>query len=441
MRVANRIREYILGEQRNGNLRPGDKLLGYNDLCRKFNTSYATVFNAISNFEKEGLVDRRNGVGVFLRGTEVMNVKLCIPSDILTPKLLALLQKMVVEKRLYLKLEQAEVNSSSGNFSADAPAAISHIPIPGGQILDYSCFPDYHEELAGLSDYTQASNILLPFWAFVYHMSVNPKLLAAYGLQNKISGSDFSWVEDFIKLTAAKGKLQHEYWEINGPNELSRYMYLLTGMLLNERHCLKELFSEPFFNTWAGVKLIRLLKCFSYDPRIRDNFKDSACNFYAGSWLAVQYKQKFGLEDDDLEIIPYMHQGRLVYYFKQLTFGAYTKDNLTAGEKQRLWELVKIIISKQFQLAMANSIGVISVRGDIGPRDYAWNTRPDFNYFIPQPGGIVISGNIIKDYIIYIFSTLVEQVVFFNAETDKILELCDQKLGYRYAFDAKITVI
>jgi hypothetical protein len=155
----------------------------------------------------------------------------------------------------------------------------------------------------------------------------------------------------------------------------------------------------------------------------------------------VQYKHKFDLKDDELKIIPYMHNGRIMYYFRQTTLSTYTREYLSDGEKHRLWELVKLILSRQFQLEMTDRLGIISVRRDIGPRDYSWNTRPDFNYFIPQPGGLVIKGNIIKDYIIFVFSTLIEQAVFFGADPGQILELCDRKLEFKNNFDAKITEI
>lgn len=439
MRIASRIREYIINEQRSGRLNPGDRLPGYKELCRKFNTSYATVFNAVANFEKEGLVDRRNGVGLFLRGTEIMKVKLYIYDKILTPELLASLQKMADEKKLYLELEQQYDNEQFDSFPSDSHAVISSDLVRGGQIMDYSRFPDYHKVLSSFHEYTWSSNIGLPFHAFVYQMSVNPKLLAEYGFKKEISGSDFSWIKDFSEFATTNGKLQHDYWHTNHLCPLSRYLYLFMGMLLNEKGSMDKLFSGAFFNTEAGFRLIELLKSFSYDTKY-ENFKDCACSFYSGSWLPVQYKYKFDLKDDELEIIPYMHNGRIMYYFRQPTLSTYTRDNLSEGEKHRLWDLIKLILSKPFQLEMANRLGIISVRRDIGPQDYSWNTRPDFNYFIPQPGGLVIKGNIIKDYIILIFSTLIEQAVFFGADPSQILELCDHKLeNEKNNFDAKIT--
>jgi DNA-binding transcriptional regulator YhcF (GntR family) len=440
MRIANRIREYIIEEQRSGKLHPGDKLPGYKDLCRKFNTSYATVFNAVANFEKEGLVDRRNGIGLFLRGTEIMKVKLYICDDILTPELLASLQKMADERKLYLELEQQYDSELFESFPSDCHAVISTDMVRGGQVMDYSRFPDYHKELSSFPKYTWSSNIGLPFQAFVYQMSVNPKLLAKYGFKKKISGSDFSWIKSFSEFAVCHGKLQHDHWHTNYPSSASRYLYLFMGMLLNEKGSIDELFSGAFFNTKAGFRLIELLKCFSYDTNY-ENFKDCACNFYSGSWLPVQYKHKFDLKDDELKIIPYMHNGRIMYYFRQTTLSTYTREYLSDGEKHRLWELVKLILSRQFQLEMTDRLGIISVRRDIGPRDYSWNTRPDFNYFIPQPGGLVIKGNIIKDYIIFVFSTLIEQAVFFGADPGQILELCDRKLEFKNNFDAKITEI
>lgn len=44
MQIADRIRKYIIEEQRSGRLLPGDKLLSYKEFCKKFNTAYSTVF-------------------------------------------------------------------------------------------------------------------------------------------------------------------------------------------------------------------------------------------------------------------------------------------------------------------------------------------------------------------------------------------------------------
>lgn len=62
LQVARDIREKI----RSGELKPGDKLPSFNALCQQYEVSSTVIRSAMIVLKSEGLIDGRQGKGVYV---------------------------------------------------------------------------------------------------------------------------------------------------------------------------------------------------------------------------------------------------------------------------------------------------------------------------------------------------------------------------------------
>ncbi len=62
-----RIVGFIKDQIRDGELKPGDRLPSYGDLKAQFSVSYGSVRSALLVLKTEGVVESRQGDGVFVK--------------------------------------------------------------------------------------------------------------------------------------------------------------------------------------------------------------------------------------------------------------------------------------------------------------------------------------------------------------------------------------
>lgn len=331
---------------------------------------------------------------------------------------------MADENHLYIKLIPVAENVSDQSLSKDIHAIVSTKHISHLQILDYSIFDDYNDITSQFYDYCVGSNTELPFYALSHQISYNPQLISELNLSHTISGENFSWLIEAMAKDLSENSILNGSWQLDSFDNFYRFLYLFIGLHCSKVDTLDEVFSLPFFDTEVGRTIVALMSSLplTQTPHLASS---GFCNFYAGSWITTQYNKNFNILDDELAIIPYRLNNKIIYYLKQSTLQTYTSNNLSVSEKQRIWGFLKLIVSKRIQEFITNRTGTLSVRRDI--HDYVWNSRKDFEYFIPRSGGIVVNGDIIKFPYLSVYSALFEQMAFFDGNIDEILKLCDKK--------------
>jgi hypothetical protein len=437
--IADRIRKYILGASRRGDLKAGEKLPSYAELCRKFSTSYASVQYAFKEFEKDGLVERVQGVGTFLKGTEPLSIDLYIDTRAFPPsKIEPLLMERCGRHDLHLNikaksaLEAHKINGPSGAKKAvivqDSARPHFHL----GSLLDISSFSDYRAEMSRLSPlWPDGSNVSMPFFAFSTQMAWNPRLLRERGVSVRPSGASFDWWDDYARLCRERGiHPAVKQWDVKSLWIFPRNLSLITiGQL---RGTLDNLISLPFFDCGAGRRLLRIIGDHSNiepgggAPRFVTG--DAGVDLGIGSWITVQRKRDFSMPEDSLLIEAYRIGGRKLCVLSPQYLRTFIANDIRPDEKQRVWELLKIMVSKDFQSDLCAMSGALSVRSDMRPEDYLWNTREDFAEFIPGGGDLIINEDPFGEIVTAALGALYEQHEFHGAEAGHILRSMDKKI-------------
>ena len=89
---------------------------------------------------------------------------------------------------------------------------------------------------------------------------------------------------------------------------------------------------------------------------------------------------------------------------------------------------MKLLLSRDFQLAYSNQTGMISPRNDIQPQEYTWNTDRGRNSFCPRPGDLVIyEDQVFPEPVRAALSILLEDYKFYHADAETVLKRMDAK--------------
>ena len=127
-------------------------------------------------------------------------------------------------------------------------------------------------------------------------------------------------------------------------------------------------------------------------------------------------------------VVPYLMGDRKICNLELSGLMTFVPPDISPDERRRLWELLKILISREFQIRLAGLSGMVSVRNDIGPGDHPWNQRPDYAAFFPAPGDVEIYNNVFDPRVVAALSTLCEQFEDYGADASHILKDMDEKV-------------
>lgn len=440
--IYDKIKKSINTQLKEGRINPGDKLPSYSQLCKKFNVSYASVQYAFKEFEKDGLVERKQGVGTFLKGSSPLNVEIYLdtsafPSEKLEPLLNSFIAKADLHINVTVKNTLDAYNAKRLNKTRRV-AIVQDTVYPHfniGSSLDLSSFKDYKFVAGHLRSFNESHyNLALPFHCFSFQIAHNPLLTKKLGFDKAIDGKNWEWWDDYVRVCRQNNIIPAvKSWDIHALWSFSHFKALLFPLIINERKESGNLLKLPLFQTNSGKNLLKIMKSHLTMPRGSENERDFVkgnvgISVSEGSWIAAHYKNKFNLPDKAIKIVPYKFEDRKICFITEQYLKPFICADIKPDEKKRVWELLKIFVSREFQIKLCKMSGAISVRKDMKPEEHPWNTREDFNAFFPEKNDITINHDMFNERVIAALSALYEQYEFFGADEAQILESMDKKV-------------
>jgi len=438
-KAIDKIRDYIKRETKKGKLYPGKRLPSYSELQEHFGYSYMTIQKSMNKLSSEKIVDIINGKGCYIATPQNLKIAFYLPSTTIDFHALQGLFNKYLDKSLRVEVElhewqryglkqpDNETHAVIISASFDAPYSL-----PG--LTSFRNFNGFAQVSSQLNTFN--SNIdpgfYVPFYSSASQLGVNLDLLEGTGFDLSDLTSDFSWWDE---LTAKCN-------EIRKPSVVSSYFCdqeypwwfgyfrpLLFSLLINERRTSQIALEKPLFNTASGTKLLDIIKSHkknNSDSSFHNN--NSILDLNAGSWLTLQHKTRKDFLVKNFAFKPYEFEGRKIYLPGLNCIQTYMDHALDNDERNRIWEVIKVMTSKAFQVDFCNMSGMLSARKDISPDEYTWNNRPDFASFIPRRDDIIISSNLFPSHVLASFAALIEQYVFYNADKQNILQQLDKKI-------------
>jgi len=449
MNNLDKIRNYIISMRDTATLRPGDRLPGYHELMEMFHISYATVASSISKLAAEGLIEIQRGNGTYLTGGQELTVLLNVhPTSLTLPVMEDMLNKYIRREDLRIKLvlRPVELLASAAvqtKTTEEFKAAISVHPLglneqglPPALLCD---FEGYDEVLKGLKTIPRVNyDHELPFTFLSYQRGVNSDLLQKTGYSTKDLTADFAWWSQFERrcrdLKIAPASI--DYFSGNGS---LLFQSLLSPLLSMIPYSLERYTGDkPLFNTPEGRRFLQILKDTALITRPDDPqsfFHNGAVmNLHLGSWIAIQNFSNRHPEKrvEALKIVPYLqNNGRKQYYLDPECLKAYFRNDATVEERNRVWKLMKQMVSREFQLEYCGMTGFLSVNRSIRSKEYAWNEDGKWQDFFPASGDLVMYGrSMFSASQQAILSILLENFRIYQSNPNETLERMDKRRSF-----------
>lgn len=439
MNTIDKIRSYITQERSSRRLHPGDQLPNYRQLMKITNASYATVASAMYKLQKHGLVEISKGNGSFLAGGNELVVRF---NTDLTNVPLNNLQKMFDRhfSDLNIRFDIQPVDALKNEalrvklLNEDQPTIYlwkNHnlFMMPISRLCN---LPGYDDLLAIQIFQPNCSfDFALPMVRYSFQLGINGKLLKKSGLKIKDITSDFNWWGHYLE-----GCQKYSFCpascllEQNGFNAILSFIQLLLAMTSFDPS--KFLSNKPLFDTVAGRKMLQIARdCNYYKTANSSTFfrGGSGMNFMTGNWIATQNKttERPDINIDDLIVVPYQCAGQKLHYMDVEYLSAYLPEHLSASERIRIWDAVKIMLSYPFQADYCSAAGMLSILRDFNPADYRWNNDEYWNVFIPQKNDLIIRRNdLFPEPVVHVLSSLLETFLFYNSDIDTVAKRMDE---------------
>ena len=299
-------------------------------------------------------------------------------------------------------------------------------------MLDYSEFEDYREFLGQFDPMKESlSTMQLPFYMFTYQGVINTAVLRKVGFEQEISRFDtLPWWTDLVEKCRAHGVAPA--MKLILPNLTWSMPYLVPLALLRlQDGCAPEaLFKVPCFATKTGERVFRILdECDSYEDSTQNFFsQETALAFSVGSWGCVQYR-KLGFPEDHFRVVPLMCGNRRVLRYGLYCLETFINSSITRNEKQRIWMLLKKLLSKRVLKEVCAMNGAIALRKDMNAGDYQWLNREDFYHFIPQKDDLLLHSETLRESLASSLSALYEAYICCSADEKQIRRRMDEKLS------------
>ena len=437
MTITEKIEQYFDKLIAEGKLSPGDRLPGYVELCRLFSIPYSSAQRAYKNLEHSGKIQIRNGIGSFLNGGEILDVEFRLTGTSFDLSAIErLLNSIARENELNLNIRVKKIEQGDFQTCFQEHKAVIFEKVPhwsqAGMMLDYSEFGDYSEFLSQFDGMGEnLSTMQLPFYMFTYQGVVNTAVLNRIGFGQEISCFDsLPWWEKLVERCrrcgvspAMKLILPDRTWSMP-------YLIPLALLRLQEGCAPDALFVPPCFDTATGERVFRILdECDSYEDSARNFFsQEIALAFTVGSWGCVQYR-KLGFPEDHFRIVPLMCGNRRVLWYGLYCLETFINSTITRNEKQRIWILLKKLLSKRVLKKVCAMNGAIALRKDMSAGDYQWLTREDFSLFIPRKEDLLLHTESLRESLAASLSALYEAYLCCHADGKLIRRRMDEKLS------------
>lgn len=449
MRAVDQIRKYINEGLTNGKFQPGSRLPSSHELTKKFNVTYNTARMALQKLSREGLVEVKNGSGSYVAGASEFKVLINIhPTTISFKNMLCLLKKHTANADLHIEFELQAVEKLAEpdrvrNITEQYKAALSiHSAVVNEQELPstlLSQFEDYPEIVGKLDSFSQQNQeTALPFAYTSYQMGVNANLLKQTGYKISDLTPDFAWWNNFVKNCRKRNLIpaSADYLEM-----AARVCYNFIPLMLALMPYDKDRYhgNARLWDSTEGRLILQIIKDTEWISDILWDKKSfyqngAVLNPFVGSWISVQNNSE---ERPDkrvscLEIIPYQTaNGNYPLLIHTEYLKAFMRHDTTVNEKKRLWELIKILVSREFQLDYCGMAGMISAHKGIYPGEYFWNRDGQGNAFFPKDGSPMFSINELFTLTQRTaFSILMENWKFFNSSVEETVKRLDNKKKY-----------
>lgn len=427
-------------------LKPGDKLPSYKSFMKMFDISYLTVSNTLNKLAREGLVECKRGSGTYLAGGRNLTVLLNIhPTTISFTRMRKLLNKHLANADLHLNIELAPVEEINDprrrdEIARNYKAVLSIHPLAHNeqelQAANLTQMPDYSDILSNLITVEGLSyDCALPFSFYSYQLGVNRDLLKKTGMQLKELTPGFNWWKKFT-TRCRKAELlpaTFDYIE-NSAMFFPAFQQLLFSLIPYDVQ--KYQGTQPLFNTPEGQRFLDIIRD---SIPITDIFNDrrsffhngAVLHFQLGSWITVQNHEsnRPDKEISDLAIVPYRTSpGKKLCFFDPDCLKAYLRHDITIDERKRVWELMKIMVSRDFQIDYCGFSGLLSANRSILPTEYYWNRTNQWRDYFAEPEDIVVYGRTrFTPSQHATFSVLLENYKFFGADASETLRRMDCK--------------
>ena len=441
-----KMKSWLKKQIASGKLKPGSKLPSHKDLMQMFNISYMTASGILGSLSREGLIETHRGSGSYLSGSRPLTVLICAtPSSLPFERLHELLKQYTKHADLHLEFEFRSASciqdpekrrEMQEQYTAVLSTNYINEDLPMLPPVFLPLFPDYEKVMAELETVPgHQYDYALPFTLFTYQMGVNKKLLSEIGYEPEQLTRDFLWWDDFVRKCREKNlvPVSMEYTKASWFTIQAFFPALLALQPYSKEKYEGE---EPLFNTPEGERFFRIVN----DMEFLLPGSSGSKNFYqngavlslsVGSWITVQNHSPSHPEKtvDHLRIVAYRNrEGEKLLLVSPSVLRAYFRHDIQINEKKRVWELMKIMVSREFQTALCSETGNISANKKVRASDYRWNTTPDTANFIPGA-----SDRIFYDSDLFalpqkvMLSIFLENYRFFNAPLKETLRRMDIK--------------
>ena len=444
MKAVDRIRSYLREKLADGTFRPGSRLPGYLELADRFSLSYLTVSTSLKKLAAEGLVEIRNGTGTYISGGHPLTVLINFKSSTLPfPELAKLLKKHTGGAELHLDFEFAEVDdlglpSVRRERQANYKAALSVLPnqdsicemLPA-QLMQFEGYQTILQELQPVT--VRNYGCALPLVGISKQMGVNVRLLRELGLSLETLGNP---LERWKELRDQTRKHHKMLCNCTIQPQLATLFPHTADVLLSQISYSEELFHgrAPLFQSEGGHRFFEIVR------ELRNIPEDSPENFFLGgalfhlnlpSWIILQNFSPAHPEKriPEFAFLPYhMPDGRKICNIGFDCLKAFLRHDLTLNERERVWKLMKILLSRPFQLEFCSMTGMISPRKDIAPTDYSWNRDGRWDSLFPTPDAFTYTPQFLFNAEqIHQLSLLLENYCFYQASEEETAFRMDQK--------------
>ena len=438
--ILGKLRKHVNKLRNSGQLMPGDKLPSMPRLARELHSCYASISRAIKILEQEGLVDVHHGKGVYLRGRSRLRVELFIDETRFMGQFYEELRRQADQKQLFIDLvlrDFREENYCEPVLSENNKfALVAHDDwgIKSGNIIDYSRFDDYNQVCAQFKTYElPQDNLHIPLASIYYQAAVNTQLMKQIDFSMEPDFSCLDWWQDYV--THCKNcnfQPISMQWRKFALWNFSFMLPWIMPLIIRSRNSRKNLFHPPFFNTTVGKRILSTMNDFNMGSTYTDElflYGESPITFSVGSWVTRQLDGiKFPLPSKYLKIVSTRPDGRRFCSRRLTNIRTFSYSGVAEDELLRVWELIKLMVSRPLQLLLTGETGLVSVRRDISPGEHSWVTCENYLEFFPDSDDPPYSFHALPRELIAALSALFECYHFLKGNIDEIAALMDEKL-------------
>lgn len=441
LKVIDKIRNYINEQKNAGLLVAGDKLPPYRELTVLFNGSIQTVRSALAKLEGEGLVESVNGVGCFVNGKHPLSVAVTgFPETTIShEKLQQLLNRYIKQSGLHIKVKVIPLAETSVEAVKAYPAVLDlGIHLFGRTLVEFNEFSDYDEVIAELQDFPcDMFGSSIPFFYFTHHLGVHRQTLKTIGMRPEDITADFSWWSHYVNSCKQHNIVPASIYWPNSENRkynmfrfLSSLFFALKINVDNLRGDVASMFKLPMFDGPAGRKLLHIIDDCQFSEVADGPFftKKEGMDFQIGSWINISNEQRDQELADNIYIVAYQYGDKKINTIAPRSLQLHLSPTVNGDEKERVWNLIKLMIGKDFQKEFCALSGALSARNDFTADDYSWGSNVNIrDIFLPTSDDIMLYRHILPVPYTTVLTTVTELYKQKQLSADATLAMMDKK--------------